>query len=88
MQTAREMQLNLEVVDSLKDAGLFVTSKNYYRRKPQKVRDATAAGELALRNAASAGIVKYLPGDPAFTVQKPEVLNPAQKVGLARIEPS
>ncbi|HVP25554.1 MAG TPA: redox-regulated ATPase YchF [Methanomicrobiales archaeon] len=49
------------------------------------VHFATSAGELALRNAASAGIVKYLPGDPAFSVIKPEALNPAQKAGLGRI---
>jgi ribosome-binding ATPase YchF (GTP1/OBG family) len=49
------------------------------------VRFATAAGELALRNAAQAGIVKYLPGDPLFSVLKPEALNPAQKGGLERI---
>jgi ribosome-binding ATPase YchF (GTP1/OBG family) len=49
------------------------------------VHFATSAGELALRNAASAGIVKYLPGDPAFSLLKPEVLNPAQKAGLERI---
>jgi len=49
------------------------------------VHFATSAGELALRNAASAGIVKYLPGDPAFSILKPEILNPAQKAGLERI---
>ena len=49
------------------------------------IRFATAAGELALRNAAQAGIVKYLPGDPSFTILKPETLNPAQKGGLERI---
>ena len=42
-QTAREMQLSLDIVGSLNDANLFITSKNYYRRKPQKVRDAEAA---------------------------------------------
>jgi len=31
-------------VDNFKDATIMVTSKNYYRRKPQKVRDAEAAG--------------------------------------------
>jgi ribosome-binding ATPase YchF (GTP1/OBG family) len=45
----------------------------------------TSAGELALRNAASAGIVKYLPGDPGFSILKPEVLTPPQKAGLERI---
>jgi ribosome-binding ATPase YchF (GTP1/OBG family) len=49
------------------------------------VHFATSAGELALRNAASAGIVKYLPGDPGFSILKPEILNPAQKAGLERI---
>jgi ribosome-binding ATPase YchF (GTP1/OBG family) len=53
--------------------------------RAQGVRFATAAGELALRNAAQAGIVKYLPGDPLFSVLKPEALNPAQKGGLERI---
>ncbi len=42
-QAAKEMQLNLDIVDNLGDANLFITSKNYYRRKPQKVRDAEAA---------------------------------------------
>jgi len=40
---AREMNLSLDIVDNLREANLFVTSKNYYRRKPQKVRDAEAA---------------------------------------------
>lgn len=46
---------------------------------------ATSAGELALRNASSAGIIRYLPGDPSFSILKPETLNPAQKAGLSRI---
>jgi ribosome-binding ATPase YchF (GTP1/OBG family) len=49
------------------------------------IRLATAAGEIALRNAAQAGVVKYLPGDPGFTILKPEVLSPAQKAGLGKI---
>ncbi len=42
-QMAKEMHLNLDIVDNLNDANLLITSKNYYRRKPQKVRDAEAA---------------------------------------------
>ena len=42
-QVAREMKLSLDIVNSLNDATLLVTSKSYYRRKPQKVRDAEAA---------------------------------------------
>ncbi|MBN1644312.1 MAG: AAA family ATPase [Dehalococcoidales bacterium] len=41
-QIAREMQLNPEIVDDLKQATLLVTSKKYYRQKPQKIRDAEA----------------------------------------------
>jgi Predicted GTPase, probable translation factor len=33
---------------------------------PEMIR-ATAAGELALRNAAAAGLIRYLPGDSDFT---------------------
>jgi len=40
---AKEMNLSLDIVNNLNDANLFVTSKNYYRRKPQKVRDAEAS---------------------------------------------
>ena len=42
-QMARERQLTLDIVNNLNDANLFVTSKSYYRRKLQKVRDAEAA---------------------------------------------
>jgi stage III sporulation protein SpoIIIAA len=40
---AGEMNLSLNIVANLWEANLFVTSKNYYRRKPQKVRDAETA---------------------------------------------
>ncbi len=42
-QIANEMQLSVDIVNNLNDANLFITSKSYYRRKPQKVRDAEAA---------------------------------------------
>ncbi len=41
-QMAQEMQLPLDIVKNLSEANLFITSKNYYRRKPQKVREAEA----------------------------------------------
>ena len=43
VQMAKEMHLDVDVVDNLYDASVFVTSKNYYRRKPQQVRDAESA---------------------------------------------
>ncbi len=46
---------------------------------------ATAAGELALRNAAAAHLIHYLPGDRNFTILDEKALSPPQKAGLARI---
>ncbi len=46
---------------------------------------ATAAGELALRNAVAAGLIRYHPGDPAFSVVRDDALSPAQKAGLRTI---
>ncbi len=40
---AKEMRLSLDIVNKLSEANLFVTSKSYYRRKPQIIRDAEAA---------------------------------------------
>ncbi len=42
-QAAREAHLTLDIVSNLHQADLLVTSKQYYRRRPQKVRDAEAA---------------------------------------------
>ena len=42
-QIAKEMQLNLDIVNNLNQVNLFVTSKSYYRRKPPKVKEAESA---------------------------------------------
>ena len=51
----------------------------------QQVAFASAASELALRNAATANVVKYLPGDEQFTVVNEASLSAPQKAGLAKI---
>lgn len=43
-QAVRERQLTVNTVTELREANLFLTSKSYYRRKPQMVRDAELAG--------------------------------------------
>jgi hypothetical protein len=43
-QMAKEIQYDVSIVDNLKDANMFVTSKSHYRRKPQKVREAETTG--------------------------------------------
>ena len=43
-EAAREKRITLELTPDLKGANLLLTTKNYYRRKPQKIRDAETAG--------------------------------------------
>lgn len=43
-QVAEKGQENLKFVTDLKQADLFLTTRSYYRRKPQKMRDAEALG--------------------------------------------
>ncbi len=43
IETGQEMGVDLQVVDRVQDATIFVTSKNYFRRRPQQVKDAEAA---------------------------------------------
>jgi ribosome-binding ATPase YchF (GTP1/OBG family) len=47
---------------------------------------ASAASELALRNAVAAHVIKYLPGDLQFVVKNEAALSAAQKTGLAKID--
>ena len=42
-QAAKDMHVPIRMAESLNDAGMMITSKSYYRRKPQKIRDAEAA---------------------------------------------
>jgi len=43
-QVAREKQKDLKIVTDLKQADIFLTTRSYYRRKPQKIRDTEALG--------------------------------------------
>jgi len=43
-QTAKEGRRELRIVADLKQADIFLTTRSYYRRKPQKIRDAEALG--------------------------------------------
>ncbi len=40
LQTAKEIRLQLNITERLSEADMLVTSKSYYRRRPQKIRDA------------------------------------------------
>jgi len=43
-QVAKEERKELRTTANLKQADLFITTQSYYRRKPQKIRDAEALG--------------------------------------------
>lgn len=43
-QVAREGRKELKIVTDLRQADIFLTTRSYYRRKPQKIRDAEALG--------------------------------------------
>ena len=43
IEMGQEMNVPLRVVDRIQDAAIFVTSKNYFRRRPQQIKDAEAA---------------------------------------------
>jgi Uncharacterized protein conserved in bacteria len=43
-QIAREKHKDLNIIADLKQADLFLTTRSYYHRKPQKIRDAEALG--------------------------------------------
>jgi len=43
-QIAREARKDLRIATDLKQTDLFLTTRSYYRRKPQKIRDAEALG--------------------------------------------
>jgi stage III sporulation protein SpoIIIAA len=42
-QMAKDMQINLDIVNNPSSANIFITSKAYYRNRPQKIMDAEAA---------------------------------------------
>jgi hypothetical protein len=41
-QAARELRVPVAITNSLQDADMVLTLKNYYRRKPEQLRDAEA----------------------------------------------
>jgi len=51
----------------------------------EKVAFTSAASELALRGAVAANVIRYLPGDAAFSVVNEATLSAPQKAGLAKI---
>lgn len=56
------------------------------RRLGRQVVPSASEAELLLRRAAEHGLVRYVPGDPAFSVVDPEKLTPAQANALRMVD--
>lgn len=63
----------------------FAPKELIEKLKGKEISFSSAAGELALKKAAEAGLVSYVAGDPDFTINEPEKLNSAQNAGLEAI---
>ena len=61
-QMVRETGMDIDVVDRLSEADLFVTSKQHYRRKPQTVREAESLNVpiFVLRSNTPAQLTQFL----------------------------
>jgi len=88
-QVSREIHLEVEIVDDLKDANLFVTSKSHYRRKPQKVKDAESANLpiYVLRSNTPVQIKQFLHSIyPAANGQRDEEMTDTFQVALGEAQ--
>ncbi len=65
-------------IDSMQKEKVLILEK-------EGIHIASAAAELALRNADAAKIISYIPGNSEFAIINPDSLNSAQKSGLAGI---
>jgi stage III sporulation protein SpoIIIAA len=43
-EAAKEKKISVQLTNSIREANLLLTTKNYFRRKPQKIRDAESFG--------------------------------------------
>lgn len=61
-QIIKDLGMPIQIVDKLADADILLTSKNYYRRKPQKIRDAEALNKpiYVLKNHTPAQFRQFL----------------------------
>ena len=88
-EAAREKHLTLNLTDDLRKATLLLTTKNYYRRKPQKIRDAEAAGIpiYAIKSSNMPHLKHSLDTMlmPAYQMQHSEALSEAQQA-IARVK--
>ena len=84
-QAAHEKGLAIDITDDLRSANILITTKNYFRRKPQKLRDAEMQGIpiYAIRGNSLQQLRHCL--DSIYTGQRDEVVDSALDEALQAI---
>jgi nucleoside-triphosphatase THEP1 len=85
-QAAHEKGLDIGIVDDIRRANLLITTKNYFRRKPQKLRDAELQGipVYAIRGNSLQQLRHCL--DTIYTGPKDEVMDTAMDEAMLAIQ--
>ncbi|MBN1375940.1 MAG: AAA family ATPase [Dehalococcoidia bacterium] len=84
-QAAHEKGLDISISDDLRKSNLLITTKNYFRRKPQKIRDAEMQGipVYAIRGNSLQQLRHCL--DTIYTGPKDEIVDSAMDEALHAI---
>ncbi len=85
-QAAHEKGLDIDITDDLRLSNILITTKNYFRRKPQKLRDAEAQGipVYAIRGNSLQQLRHCL--DSIYTGPRDEVVDTALDEALQAID--
>jgi stage III sporulation protein AA len=85
-QAAHEKGLDIDITDDLKQSNMLITTKNYFRRKPQKIRDAEMQGipVYAIRGNSLQQLRHCL--DSIYTGPRDEVVDSALDEALQAID--
>ncbi|MCX5996503.1 MAG: AAA family ATPase [Chloroflexi bacterium] len=85
-QAAHEKGLDITITDDMRRSNLVITTKNYFRRKPQKLRDAEIQGipVYAIRGNSLQQLRHCL--DSIYTGPRDEVMDSAMEEAMTAIE--
>jgi hypothetical protein len=85
-QAAHEKGLDINITDDMRRSNLVITTKNYFRRKPQKLRDAEMQGipVYAIRGNSLQQLRHCL--DSIYTGPRDEVMDSAMEEAMTAIE--
>lgn len=85
-QVAQEKGLDIDITSDLRQSNLLITTKNYFRRKPQKLRDAEMQGIpiYAIRGNSLQQLRHCL--DTIYTGPRDEVMDTAMDEAIKAIE--